>query len=44
MGINKVRSFLIKKKKAIITLIIIIVIAWTLGQFIVPALIKAIFL
>ena len=44
MKINKIRAFLIKKKAAIITLIVIIVIARTLGQFIVPSVMKAIFL
>ena len=41
---NKIATFLIGKKKAIITLAVIVIVAWILGQLIVPTLLKAIFL
>ena len=44
METNKVTTFLKTKKKALITLAVIIAAAWILGQFTVPAVLKAIFL
>lgn len=44
MSINKFTTFLGAKKKAMITLAVIIAVAWMLGQWIVPALLKVIFL
>lgn len=44
MNMNKVTIFLKAKKKAIITLAVIIPVAWILGQFSVPTLLKIIFL
>jgi len=37
-------NFLFRNKKKLITLFIIIAVAWLLGQWIVPALMKTIFL
>lgn len=44
MNMNKTTLFLKARKKAILTLAVIIPVAWILGQFSVPALLKIIFL